>query len=656
MRRFIVRAYVGVAAGVVLGIGGLAGASAAAPAPQALQAVRVSSAGMAAEGLATADSASAGLPAGGTLYAWGDNQHGELGDGTTTQRDSPEAITLAPGVTPTAVAAGAGYDSLAIGSNGGLYAWGWNIAGQLGDGTTTDRDSPEAITLAAGVTPTAIAAGYYHSLAIGSDGNLYAWGWNGAGQLGDGTTTEHNSPEAITLAAGVTPTAIATGDYHSLAIGSDGNLYAWGDNQYGELGDGTTTDRYSPEAITLAAGVTPTAIAAGYDFSLAIGSDGNLYAWGVNIDGELGDGTTTDRDTPEAITLSAGVTATAIAAGNSDSLAIGSDGKLYAWGYNGNGEVGDGTTTQRDSPEAITLAAGVTPTAVAAGGGHSLAIGSDGKFYAWGFNKYGELGDGTTTQRDRPEAITLAHGVTPTAIAAGFLHSLAIGCTQDYNTPADWDTALQSPPLTEIRPYVEPLNVIISACSNVSLSDIEAALGDWSTVYPKTSIDLKHFRIYCISPEKANVTGQGYVTEDEAWRLDGCVQGNADSLFGAENHVRIWNQPVPGSKYGAWLITASYETMCVGVNGNLEPFRAPDGTYHLDPPLYHCVDGGPGSYDLNGYNRGARDFAAEIVKAAQRRGWLVTEQIISRPLTGGQGTGEDGVTFNGKVYVLRVTK
>ena len=184
-------------------------------------------------------------------------------------------------MTPTAISAGEEF-SLAIGSDGKLYAWGYNYYGQLGDGTTTDHDSPEAITLAPGVTPTAISAGEEFSLAIGSDGNLYAWGFNYDGTLGDGTTTEHNSPEAITLAPGVTPTAISAGVQASLAIGSDGNLYAWGVNGDGELGDGTTTEHNSPEAITLAPGVTPTAIAAGDNSSLAIGSDGNLYAWGAN--------------------------------------------------------------------------------------------------------------------------------------------------------------------------------------------------------------------------------------------------------------------------------------------------------------------------------------------------------------------------------------
>ena len=174
------------------------------------------------------------------------------------------------------------------------------------------------------MTPTAIAAGNEDALAIGSDGKLYAWGVDLYGELGDGTNTTKLAPEVITLAARVTPTAISAGEYHSLAIGSNNKLYAWGDNATGQLGDGTTTGDHSPEVITLASGVTPTAIAGGYEDTLAIGSDGNLYAWGSNSNGELGDGTTTGHNSPEVISLGAGVIPTAMAAGAYHSLAIGS--------------------------------------------------------------------------------------------------------------------------------------------------------------------------------------------------------------------------------------------------------------------------------------------------------------------------------------------
>ena len=383
--------------------------------------------------------ASASNPTTGTLYSWGAGAQGDLGDGTTVEHNSPEVITLAPGVTPTAISGGAFY-TLAIGSDGNLYAWGNNGFGNLGDGSTNNHLSPEVVTLAPGVTPTAISAGDFESFAIGSDGKLYGWGANEYGALGDGTIVQHDSPEVITLAPGVTPTAISAGGYggtdESMAIGSDGNLYAWGYNGAGDLGDGTTVEHNSPEVITLAPGVTPKAISAGNGFGLAIGSSGQLYAWGLNQYGTLGDGTTVEHNSPEVITLASGVTPTAISAAASHSLAIGSDGNLYAWGLNAAGELGDGTTVEHNSPEVISLAAGIAPTAIAAGGDQNLAIGSDGNLYVWGINQYGQLGDGTTVEHDSPEVITLAPGVTASVVSAGLQHSLAIGSAGlPANTP-----------------------------------------------------------------------------------------------------------------------------------------------------------------------------------------------------------------------------
>jgi hypothetical protein len=415
--------------------------------------------------LSVAVAAAAGTPAraatadiSGAPYAWGDNSFGELGDATGTQHDSPEPVTLASGVTATAVSAG-GTFSLAIGSDGNLYAWGDNTAGELGDSTSTQHESPEPVTLATGVKPAAISAGEVDSLAIGSDGNLYAWGDNSNGELGDGTTTSRNSPEVVTLADGVKPTAISAGKASGggLAIGSDGNLYAWGDNSNGQLGDGTTTGHDSPEVVTLADGVKPTAISAGVLNNLAVGSDGKLYAWGYNGDGELGDGSTTDQDSPEVITLAAGVTPTGMSAGADFSLAIGSDGNLYAWGDNTFGELGDGTTTSHHSPEVITLATGVKPTSVSAAGFDGLAIGSDGNLYAWGSNTvtisgatapFGELGDGTTANDDSPEVITLGPGVAPVAVSAGLFDTLAIGAACSDSTAGGATTTAPTCPAT----------------------------------------------------------------------------------------------------------------------------------------------------------------------------------------------------------------
>ncbi|MDR0444435.1 MAG: InlB B-repeat-containing protein, partial [Treponema sp.] len=217
------------------------------------------------------------------------------------------------------------------------------------------------------VLPIAVtAAGDDHSFAIDTGGNLWAWGRNNNGQLGDGTTTQRNSP--VPIKAGTTFSAVSGGSDHSLAIDTDGNLWAWGDNYYGEVGDGTKTRRNSP--VPIKAGTTFKAVAAGWIHSLAIDTAGNLWAWGSNTNGRLGDGTTVQKETP--VQIQAGTTFSAIAAGYSHSLAIDTAGNLWAWGDNANGRLGDGTTTQRTSP--VQIQTGTTFSAVAAGYQHSLAI------------------------------------------------------------------------------------------------------------------------------------------------------------------------------------------------------------------------------------------------------------------------------------------
>lgn len=232
-------------------------------------------------------------------------------------------------------------------------------------------------------------------------------------------------------------------------------------------------------------------------------------------------------------------------------------------------------------------------------------------------------------------------------------------CTPDYCVPADWNTSLATTPLAAIPPFIEPLNVIISARSTTSLTAIQQALGNWKTVSTVTSVSVAGIHIKCISSEKANVSGTGYVPQTVAWRLGGCLGGNELSLSGTEDHVRLWHQPVPGSRQGAWFVAASIETMCIAPHGTLEP-AVNDKVYAIlhSSGAYHCVDGGPGSLTSkypNGYDDGARVFAAAITSAARAKGWAVTQRVITRPVASGASTGEGGVRFSGNVYVLTVT-
>jgi len=245
----------------------------------------------------------------------------------------------------------------------------------------------------------------------------------------------------------------------------------------------------------------------------------------------------------------------------------------------------------------------------------------------------------------------------PPSATAPSVTAAAADCDADYCTPADWDTARASTPLAQIPPFVEPLNVIISARSTVSLADIQAALGNWHTVSTATTVSVLGIHIKCISSEQADVAGGGYLPQHVAWRLGGCADGNELSLSGNEDHVRIWNQPVAGSEYGAWFIAASYETMCVDHDGTLEPAsdHVAYAALHAGS-AYHCVDGGPGSFHAkhpDGYDDAAMDFSAAIVSAARGHGWQVTLRTVT--VARGASAGEGGVPFGSTVYVVTVT-
>ena len=358
--------------------------------------------------------------------SWGYGLDGELGNGTAppSAQTTPVPVSLPTAVTARAIAGGleGGY---AIGSDGNLYAWGGNGLGQLGNGTTSPELTPVTVSLPHGVTPTAIAAGQFTGYAIGSDGNLYAWGDGSSGQLGNGTTTSpQTKPVAVSLPTGVKPTTIAATGNTGYAIGSDGKLYAWGYGGLGSLGNGATPDaQTTPVPVSLPAGVKATAIAGtgdSFGTGYAIGSDGHLYAWGDDEFGVLGDGTTSPQTTPVLVSLPAGVKPTAIAGGQWTAYAIGSDGHLYAWGDGTYGQLGNGTMTSPETtPVPVSLPAGITPTAIAAGLYTGYAIGSDSKLYAWGFGGVGALGNGATTpSQTTPVLVSLPAGVVPTGLGA----------------------------------------------------------------------------------------------------------------------------------------------------------------------------------------------------------------------------------------------
>jgi len=256
-----------------------------------------------------------------------------------------------------------------------LLDWGNNAFGELGDGmsglSSPYSDVPVKVKLPAGTTVLAAAAGCDHGLALTSAGRVLAWGDNNEDQLGDGSTTSRDTPVQVKLPAGTKITAISAGGYHSLALTSAGRVLAWGYNASGQLGNGSTTSRDTPVTIATSPGGPPvgkvTALSAGCNHSLALTSRGVVLAWGFGGDGQLGDGSMADRHTAVRVKLPAGTKATAISAGCLQGLALTSAARVLAWGENSVGQLGDGTTTNRDHPVAVKLAARLKAIAIAAG-------------------------------------------------------------------------------------------------------------------------------------------------------------------------------------------------------------------------------------------------------------------------------------------------
>lgn len=368
----------------------------------------------------TVAGAAAKASSSGTVRGWGYNSFGQLGDGTQTLPLTPVKFRLPSGVKVTSVRAGCTH-SLALTTAGRVLASGRNSDGQLGTGNLMNHVNPVYAKLPTGTKVTAVRAGCEFSLALTSGGKVLAWGDNIYGQLGDGTKTHRETPVRVHLPAGTKVKAISAGEQFGLALTTTGHILAWGRNTLGQLGNGTNTDSATPVRVKIPPGTSASSVAAGASHVLALTGGGTAYGWGYNHYGQLGDGTTTDTNAPVRVHLSVPGTGrvTALFAGCYHSLALTSTGKVLAWGNNDVGQLGDGDKT--DSPTAVKVAlpAGTKVTAVSAGCLHSLALTATGRVLAWGDNVAAELGDGTTDNSDTPVRSHLATGLVATAIGAG---------------------------------------------------------------------------------------------------------------------------------------------------------------------------------------------------------------------------------------------
>ncbi|WP_147273227.1 S8 family serine peptidase [Anaerobacterium chartisolvens] len=347
----------------------------------------------------------------GTVWTWGDNAYGQLGNGTSEKSTIPLQII---GLKGTKDIDGGDSHTIAIKEDGTVWTWGYNYYGQLGEGSNIRVRTPIQMLGLSGVT--SIAGGNSHTIALKEDGTVWTCGYNSSGQLGDGTTEQRLTPVRVSGLSNVT--AIAAGGYHNIALKEGGTVWTWGDNRYGQLGDGTTANRTTSEQVSGLNGII--AIAAGTYHTIGLKSDGTVWTWGHNLSGQLGDGTNIDRLTPVQVKGLNGIIA--IATDELHNIALKEDGTVWTWGDNRYGQLGDGTTRNRTTPVQTSGLSKIT--AVAAGVYHTVALKEDGTVWTWGNNNYGQLGDGTTTYRTTPMQVNGLSDVT--AVAAGSHHTIAL--------------------------------------------------------------------------------------------------------------------------------------------------------------------------------------------------------------------------------------
>jgi alpha-tubulin suppressor-like RCC1 family protein len=343
-----------------------------------------------------------GLATDARAYCWGKNDHGQLGDGSTTDRNIPTLVSNVPAFRDIVVGVN---HTCGLAADGSAYCWGDNFSGQLGNGSTTA--SLAAVRVSGSNRFVSLVSGNHHVCGLTGAGAAWCWGANFDGELGDGSTTNRSAPVAV--GGGLAFATLTAGEFHTCGTTTIGQSYCWGGNITGELGDGTTEARSTPTAI--AGGLTFTSLAGGRFHTCGLTASGAAYCWGNNGSGEVGIGVRGTRLTPQAVVSPVGGTALtflSLATGDANTCGRVSGGGTYCWGSNGAGTVGDGTSgTDRYEPTAVS--GSPTYAALAAGVFVSCGVRSDGAAFCWGINEVGQLGNGVTGPNQ----------LSPVAVAGG---------------------------------------------------------------------------------------------------------------------------------------------------------------------------------------------------------------------------------------------
>jgi alpha-tubulin suppressor-like RCC1 family protein len=351
--------------------------------------------------ISAGDNHAAAIDKNGRAWTWGSNTNGQLGDNSILSKNTPVSVYGTKTFCEISASGGTSYRyTLAVDKNGAVWGWGSTFGAFLGDGTILSRITPVSV-LGNVKTFCQITSGAVHTIAIDKNGRVWGWGGNGNGRLGDNSTIQRATPVSV-LGATKTFCHISAGTAHTVALDKNGRAWSWGQNNVGQLGDNSIIQRATPVSV-LGATKTFCRISTGIGHTIALEKNGRSWSWGQNSAGQLGDNSLSNRSTPIAV-LGATKTFCQISTGTSYSLAIDKNGRVWSWGFNSTGQLGNNSVTSERTPVSV-LGNVKTFCQITAGASFSVAIDRYGRLWSWGNNSEGQLGDNTIVSQRTPISV-----------------------------------------------------------------------------------------------------------------------------------------------------------------------------------------------------------------------------------------------------------
>lgn len=343
----------------------------------------------------------------GSAYCWGLNVWGQIGDRSNANRNIPVPVYIRNSNLKVKHIETGDLHTCGAFSDGAMYCWGEGSWERLGTGQSGDRREPTIVTLSRGLKLKEMATAYNSTCGIFDNNATYCWGSNTTGQIGNGTKSSSKGPTGVKLPTGRTAKQVTGGFFYHCALLDNGSIACWGFNKHGMLGDGTTSTRLTPVLVKLPSGRTAKQVRAGRDHACAILDNDSIACWGNNPKGQLGDGTNTNQQTPVLVKLPTGRTAKQLTTGYYHTCAILDNNAAYCWGKNSSGQLGIGSRTSQNLPTTVKLPTGRTVQQIKAGEEHTCAILDNKRVYCWGQNNRGQLGNNSTTSLTSPSQVPL---------------------------------------------------------------------------------------------------------------------------------------------------------------------------------------------------------------------------------------------------------